>query len=171
VDHTLHHRGDQPPTFATVIIYAKRFEDLPIVRNIGDIIRIHRANMKQYQDQKQFHVNVYYNSSWCLFSLKQASEESISDDIDMDNDEDGQNQGDDEEMDDEEKKKEREERRKYRPYKFSGKSYTFDVNHEKLLLDDLREWAFAYFAKEYVITKEMYRVLKDLKNSHSADEN
>lgn len=68
--------------FASVIIYAKRFEDLPIVRNIGDIIRIHRANMKQYQEIKQFHVNVYYNSSWCLFSCKEETnvEEEMSDD-------------------------------------------------------------------------------------------
>lgn len=72
--------------FATAIIYAKRFEDLPIVKNLGDVIRIHRANMKQYQDQKQFHVNVYYNSSWCLFSLKN-DEHDFADDMGMDNDE------------------------------------------------------------------------------------
>ena len=50
-----------------ILIYAKRFEDLPIVKHIGDIIRIHRANIKQFNEVKQFHVNVFFNSSWCLF--------------------------------------------------------------------------------------------------------
>ncbi len=71
----------------------------------------------------------------------------------------------DQEMMDEDRKAEREERRKYRPYKFSGKNYTFDVNHERVLLDDLRGWTHNYFANEYVITKEMYKLLKDLKGS------
>lgn len=66
-------------------------------------------------------------------------------------------------MADEDRAKEREERRKYRPYKFSGKNYTFDINHERAILDNLRNWACNYFAKEYVITKEMYKLLKDLK--------
>jgi hypothetical protein len=50
VDHTLHHKGEHAPTYATVIIYAKRQEDLPVISNIGDIIRIHRATMKQFHD-------------------------------------------------------------------------------------------------------------------------
>ena len=66
-------------------------------------------------------------------------------------------------MDDENKQTEKEERRKYKPYKFSGKSYTFDINHEKLILDELREWTLDYFQNEYVITKDMYKLLKDLK--------
>lgn len=74
-------------------------------------------------------------------------------------------------MDDEEKQREREERRRYRPYKFSGKSYTFDINHEKSVLDDLRDWTMKYFQKEYVITKEMYRLLGDLKASNQVTEN
>jgi hypothetical protein len=68
-------------------------------------------------------------------------------------------------MHDEDKAKDKEEKRKYRPYKFSGKSYTFDINHEKVVLDDLRRWASNYFEKEYVITKDMYKLLKDLKAS------
>jgi hypothetical protein len=29
--------------YATLILYAKRFEDLPIISRVGDIIRVHRA--------------------------------------------------------------------------------------------------------------------------------
>jgi hypothetical protein len=48
-------------------------------------------------------------------------------------------------MMEEDRAAEREERRKYRPYKFSGKNYTFDVNHERGLLDDMRSWTRSYF--------------------------
>jgi hypothetical protein len=67
-------------------------------------------------------------------------------------------------MMEEDRAAEREERRKYRPYKFSGKNYTFDVNHERGLLDDMRSWTRSYFLNEYVITREMYKLLKDLKS-------
>ena len=42
-------------------------EDLPVVRKIGDVIRVHRAIVKEYKGMKQFNVNITYNSSWCLF--------------------------------------------------------------------------------------------------------
>jgi len=49
-------------------LYAKRFEDLPIISKIGDIIRVHRATLRIYNNQRQFNANIYYNSSWALFS-------------------------------------------------------------------------------------------------------
>jgi len=51
-----------------VVIYAKRFEDLPIVHRVGDIIRVHRATLRMYNNCRQFNVNVYYKSSWALYS-------------------------------------------------------------------------------------------------------
>ena len=54
--------------YAQVVIYAKRFEDLPIVHRLGDIIRIHRANLRIYNNIRQFNVNVYFKSSWALYS-------------------------------------------------------------------------------------------------------
>jgi len=53
--------------FGLVTCFAKRMEDLPVVRKIGDIIRVHRAIVKEYKGMKQFNVNITYNSSWCLF--------------------------------------------------------------------------------------------------------
>lgn len=53
--------------FGLVTFFAKRMEDLPVVRKIGDIIRVHRAIVKDYKGIKQFNVNITYNSSWCLF--------------------------------------------------------------------------------------------------------
>lgn len=64
VDPTLHAKGQ----YASVVIYATRFEDLPIVHRLGDIIRVHRANMRIYQSRRQFNVNMFYKSSWALYS-------------------------------------------------------------------------------------------------------
>lgn len=38
--------------FASIVIFANRFEDLPIVHRIGDIIRIHRANLRLYDNKR-----------------------------------------------------------------------------------------------------------------------
>jgi hypothetical protein len=114
-------------------------------------------------------VNVYYNSSWCLFKMNPEAddEEGASSAMDYQDEEDEDrklNVGDgDLDMEGAEKPHDREERRRYRPYKFSGKTYSFDVNNERGILDEMRHWAINYFAKELVITKEMYKLLKDLK--------
>jgi hypothetical protein len=69
VDPTLHQKG----TYATVVIYATKFEDLPIVHRLGDIIRVHRASMRIYQNKRQFNVNMFYQSSYALFSTDKTS--------------------------------------------------------------------------------------------------
>ena len=56
VDPTLNAKGE----YASVVIYANKFEDLPIVHRLGDIIRVHRANMRIYQKKRQFNVNMFY---------------------------------------------------------------------------------------------------------------
>lgn len=56
--------------YATVILYAHRFEDLPIVTRLGDIIRVHRATLRLHNHQRQFNASVFYNSSWALFSAE-----------------------------------------------------------------------------------------------------
>jgi len=71
IDPTLNSKNKQD--FAQVIIYAKRFEDLPIVHRLGDIIRVHRANLRPYNGIRQFNVNVYFKSSWALYSTDRLS--------------------------------------------------------------------------------------------------
>ena len=61
IDPTLHSEGclaDKEYKHATVVIYAKRFDDCPLVAQIGDVIRVHRANFRDYNGKKQFNVNV-----------------------------------------------------------------------------------------------------------------
>ena len=43
--------------YATVVIYGKRFEDLPIVNKIGEIIRLHRATLRLFKNKRQFNVS------------------------------------------------------------------------------------------------------------------
>ena len=69
VDPTLHNKG----AYASVVIYADKFEDLPIVHRVGDIIRIHRAQLRIYQGRRQFNVNVQQFSSWALYSTDKLS--------------------------------------------------------------------------------------------------
>jgi len=66
VDPSLHtgNKGE----YATVVMYADRFEDLPIVLRLGDIIRLHRATLRMYNNRRQFNVSMHWNGSWALFS-------------------------------------------------------------------------------------------------------
>jgi hypothetical protein len=67
VDPSLNGSGKKDD-WASIIIYANRFEDLPIVHRMGDIIRVHRAGLRLYDDRRQFNVNVQFHGSWALFS-------------------------------------------------------------------------------------------------------
>jgi hypothetical protein len=51
---------------ANLVVVGERLEDMPIVRKIGDIIRIQKASLKMREGQRQFIVDE--RSSWCLFS-------------------------------------------------------------------------------------------------------
>ena len=54
--------------YASVVMYADRFEDLPIILRLGDVIRLHRATLRMYNNRRQFNVSMHWNGSWALFS-------------------------------------------------------------------------------------------------------
>lgn len=68
VDQSLYKKSGDASDFATLVLYAKRFEDLPIITRLGDIIRVHRATLRLYNGQRQFNANIFYNSSWATFA-------------------------------------------------------------------------------------------------------
>jgi len=72
IDPSLHQKGAKAGDndFATVVIYAKRFSDLPIAHRVGDIIRLHRATLRIYKGQRQFNVSTHWNGSWALFNAE-----------------------------------------------------------------------------------------------------
>jgi hypothetical protein len=51
VDNSLNGAG-KSSDYASIVLYASRFEDLPIVHRIGDIIRVHRAALRLYDDRR-----------------------------------------------------------------------------------------------------------------------
>jgi Telomeric single stranded DNA binding POT1/CDC13 len=118
--------------YATLVLYAKRFEDLPIIHRIGDIIRVHRANLRLYNGQRQFNANVFYNSSWALFS---TDKKSVLEEIG------GQDGGSE-----------------LTPFSYSGAHYTFEKS-EAPLLQNIRKWAQQYFAQYNVISSDMFVAL------------
>lgn len=71
VDQSLN-TGSKSPDYASVVMYAKKFEDLPIVLRIGDIIRLHRATLRIYNNRRQFNLSMNWTSSWALFSTDKA---------------------------------------------------------------------------------------------------
>lgn len=55
VDQTLHSStqgANKKVQHALCTFFSKRYEDLPVARKIGDIIRIHRALVKEYNNIK-----------------------------------------------------------------------------------------------------------------------
>jgi hypothetical protein len=98
-------------------LYAKRFEDLPIIQRFGDIIRVHRATLRIYKNHRQFNVNIFYNSSWALFSIKtEASSSSY-------------------------KIKKEEE---LTPFAHSDKRFTF-IKNDADRVKNIKNWAYQYF--------------------------
>lgn len=131
----------------SIVIYAKRMEDLPVISKIGDIIRVHRANLVTYKDQKQCNVNVFYNSSWCLFSNEEDFKEETT--IQEDKKKNKEEGGEEDEMDDEELSK-----ALYIPYKFSGKNFSFN-KEEVDIISGIRSFSWALFSKDLVMPDVM----------------
>ena len=52
----------------SVTFFAHQQEQLPTFMRVGDIIRIHRANIGTYKNYKTFSVNLAFGSSWVIFS-------------------------------------------------------------------------------------------------------
>ena len=52
----------------SITFFAKDKDLLPHFRKVGDIIRIHRANIGSYKNYKTFSVNLAFGSSWVIFS-------------------------------------------------------------------------------------------------------
>jgi len=153
IDNSMHTKGNESLKdykYATVIIYAKRFEDCPIVRRIGDVIRVHRAGVKSYQDRKQFHVNVTFNSSWCLFATQpeHALDGGQMEDTEMNSNDSDEGSQDGEKL------------AGRQPYKFSGKNYSFDTQQERPILDCLRKWSVDYLSNNSVFHKSNFLQLK-----------
>ena len=50
------------------VFHAKRIEDCPQIKQVGDIIRVHRAQFKEFAGKRSLQVNVHFNATWVLFN-------------------------------------------------------------------------------------------------------
>ena len=153
IDGSLHTLGDERNKdfeFAVIIIYANRFEECPIVRQIGDIIRVHRANMKMYKGRRQFNVNVNFNASWTLFETNPKHALARGDDSGSDHEMADENQADGEQA---------AGASDYDPYRFSSKNYSIDMSVHKSILKGLRKWTIDYLANNMVVQVSSYTSL------------
>lgn len=55
--------------------------------------------------------------------------------------------------------------RKYKPYRFSGKNHSFDGQVEKVIVDQIRAWAYSYLNENTVIHKSSYTPLRDVRTN------
>jgi hypothetical protein len=73
VDPSMHYKlpkNMQDPNngCVSVTFFAPRADQLPTFQCVGDIIRIHRANIGTYKGYKTFSVNLAFGSAWAIFS-------------------------------------------------------------------------------------------------------
>eukprot|EP00349_Pseudokeronopsis_sp_Brazil_P004637 CAMPEP_0202971470 /NCGR_PEP_ID=MMETSP1396-20130829/27743_1 /ASSEMBLY_ACC=CAM_ASM_000872 /TAXON_ID= /ORGANISM="Pseudokeronopsis sp., Strain Brazil" /LENGTH=165 /DNA_ID=CAMNT_0049700903 /DNA_START=164 /DNA_END=661 /DNA_ORIENTATION=+ len=126
--------------FCSLVIFAKKFEDLPLSQRIGDIIRVHRATVGQYNKVKQFTANMFFNSSWAIFSPAPRAAELPQE---------------------EEKKGGKAVEMEYQPFSFSGKQFTFKKEEQKTI-KALRTWIHLQFSKHQMLSADFISKLKDI---------
>ena len=61
------HERDIHNGSVSVTFFSSKEETLPQIKKVGEIIRIHRANIGQYKNSKTFCMNIDFGSSWALF--------------------------------------------------------------------------------------------------------
>lgn len=73
IDPSMHYKYPREPNDVTngcvsITFFGKEKDSLPKFTKVGDIIRIHRANIGTYKNYKTFSVNLAFGSSWVIFS-------------------------------------------------------------------------------------------------------
>ena len=119
-------------------MFAKRYNDLPISQRVGDIIRVHRAYVGTFKNVKQFTANIFFNSSWALFSPLNAKQSAIQD-------------GEEEKIEAGLKAKTNE--REFFPFLFYGKSFSFEKSETKTI-KAFRDWISKSFAKHHILSNQ-----------------
>lgn len=121
-------------SYATIVVVGERIEDMPIIRRIGDIIRIQKATMKIKENIKQFIVDE--NSNWCLFGPDNLGPDDKIKTSQIQFEEFGAEDGPE--------KEEINIKRNCMPYKYSGKNFSF-VEGEEIILNTIRTWGKYFF--------------------------
>lgn len=150
---------EEPGTLehCSLVFFSKRFEDLPICTRIGDIIRVHRANVGVFKNTKQFTSNIFFNSSWALFSavnpLKDKEEHA-----EQANEVVGKKTG------------AKNDPREFMPFAYYGKTFSFE-QPEKKIINSQRDFIAKNFPKSSVLSNRYITPLKDVPEQGKKREN
>jgi len=147
------------------MMFARKFEDLPIIQRVGEIIRVHRAHVQTYKDVKQFTCNIFFNSSWALFSPLTAKDRLKKDDDQVSSaiaaplNEAKANLV-----------KGPTDPREFQPFAYLGKTFSFEAS-EKKTITTLREWVAKSFLKQNILSSRYIQKLKDIPSVGAKREN
>lgn len=140
----------------TLMMFARKFEDLPIIQRVGEIIRVHRAHVQTYKNVKQFTCNIFFNSSWALFSPLTAKDRLKKEDAQV-------QQGNNAPLTEAKANlvKGPTDPKEFQPFAYLGKTFSFEAA-EKKTINGLREWIPKTFAKHNILSERYISKLKDV---------
>ncbi len=149
----------------TLMMFARNFEDLPIIQRVGEIIRVHRAHVQTYKNVKQFTCNIFFNSSWALFSPLTAKDRLKKDDDQVSTSVSAPlNEAKANLV------KGPTDPREFQPFAYLGKTFSFEAS-EKKTITNMREWIAKSFAKNNVLSERYISKLKDIPEVGAKKEN
>lgn len=71
--------GNKAQTFVPIQFFSNDTGMLPHVVHIGDIVRVHRVVVSQFQGVTQLNSNIYNKSAWVVFKGARAGNKSRKD--------------------------------------------------------------------------------------------
>lgn len=116
---------------------------------------MHRAHVQTYKGVKQFTCNIFFNSSWALFSPLTAKDRLKKDDDQVANAQPVANEAKANLV------KGATDPREYQPFAYLGKTFSFEVS-EKKTINGFREWIAKSFAKHPLLSERYISKLKDV---------
>lgn len=145
----------------TITFFATKEETLPHFERVGDIIRVHRANIGQYKNYKTFNANIDYGSSWVIFKGAEEKEQ-----VDQKINEAENNIKNFFGQREEEEKQILEHKVEYnvKPYMMSGTGYSLtNVDQDKV--KKLKDWSRNFFQNEIVYEGTLFMTLNKVRES------
>ena len=150
----------------SVTFFAHNYDQLPTFMRVGDIIRIHRANIGSYKNYKTFSVNLAFGSSWVIFSGFVDSPPPMC----LNYQEHGVSTGQNNQIKSfyqngvatEEDHKDSGALYRVKPFKASSKEYSLSSNDFEIV-NSYRKWLAEYFENEFSYEATLFMNLTKVK--------
>jgi hypothetical protein len=135
---------------------------------VGDIIRIHRANVGLYKNFKTFMCNIDFGTSWALFkcadpnklSLENGEEKKRKEGVNIRNFMQNEDSKEAEHSNDQEMVND--DLPDVHPYSTSKPEFTLN-GQDKARVADLRDWSLSHFQSDVIFDSALYVPLSKVK--------